>query len=237
VLVVAVAVAAFVGLRMEAGSGGGAAAERVPNHQDLDVVNQGFTQLTPDANGNRLFTYAVIVTNPNSEVVARRVSLDVEFLNTAGTVIKAEHPVPFCINTNDQVAAGGSDEAGADIARMQVGIRVGTWKRTTTNGRFSFMDTTTGPLVATTSNDNGDVVEPPAGGLETTTKLLSSYSSSSRKPAVVTAVYYDDTGRIVGGTSQYMTSVPANAWLTLQLTAFTTAPDVARTEIYGAPLQ
>jgi hypothetical protein len=190
----------------------------IPAHEDIEIADTGFTQLPPDPGGHSYFTYAAVVANPNAVVAAGQVSLTISFLDGFGSVQRVERPVPFVLLPGQQQAVASSSD-GTGISSMRVQVHVGSWLWSAPSGRFVFAGTAT--------------AKDPLGLAHTTATMTSSFVSE-QKFVQVTAVYYGPLGNIMGGATTFVEYVRPGGVSQVQVNAFTTPPEITRTELFAA---
>lgn len=189
-----------------------------PSYEDIQVVESGFSILPAEPGSPPRATYAVVVKNPNPDVAASSVDLNLTFYDTAGGVVKSEDVTTGAVLPSGQAAAANATDAPG-ASRMTVQAKVSRWKSASSTGSLGVSSTTT---------RNGSY-----GGSEINGIVTSTWKSPVSAEIVV--VFRDAGGKPLGGTFTYTNDIPASGQQSFNISTLTTIPPDWTPTFYPSP--
>jgi hypothetical protein len=183
----------------------------------VKVVEQGFTQLGPERDGDRKVVYAALLRNPRSDQVALDVQALVTFTGRGGAALKMEdHSLDSILPGQTGAIADDSELAGVTGIRVQV--MVGRWA-----DAKGFGGGLTASGVRTTR----------VAGRLTTTATLRSTLAQNVADADAVAVYFNKAGRVIGGQSEGIDFIPARGSVPVMMDTSQALRGIAKTKVYA----
>jgi hypothetical protein len=183
----------------------------------VKVVQQGFTQLAPELDGDRNVVYAALLQNPSRDQVAIDVQALVTFTGRGGAAMKIEDEKLDSILPG-QTGAIANDTELAGVTGIRVQVTVGRWADAKGFG---------GGLTA-----SGVRTSRVAGKL-TTTATLRSTLAQNLADADAVAVYFNKAGKVIGGQSEGIDFIPARGSVPVRMDTSQALRGIAQTKIYA----
>ena len=193
-----------VGASSDSGSSSSATAAPL-EHEDLVIEETGFA-LIPGSSDTS--TYAVIVHNPNSDVLAEGVELTLTFTDASGGVIKSQDElIPVVLPGGDAAIANGIQVT--DAVKLDVQLDVREWSDAPESvGEFSVTNTTKRDQEYLGTDMSGNVVS----------------TWSEPTDVRVMALLRDEAGVLQGGTFDYIYDLPANGQKSFTISTMNKVP-------------
>jgi hypothetical protein len=187
--------------------------------QSAQVVDSGFTQTkeAPDNSSSTTVppkaavTWAVVVRNQSSSLIARSVSFDLTFLDAAGKTVATDSGTIETILPG-QTAASAYYTDAAGVARMSVSTPTVDQWQTPTQALGSLSATNVFLVPETDGTNTTDVT------------IASTFTRSLDLEAV--AVWYDASNKIIGGDYDPSETVMANGRKNVEVTTSVVTPKV-----------
>ena len=112
-----------------------------PPHEDLQVAESGFSSLPAESGSTPIALFAVVLNNPNTDVAALNVALNLTFYDATGGVVKSEDvQIGVVLPEGQAASANATDAPGA--TRMTVQVKVNRWKDAKSTGSLAVASTT-----------------------------------------------------------------------------------------------
>jgi hypothetical protein len=183
----------------------------------VKVVQQGFTQLAPELDGDRNVVYAALLQNPRRDQVALDVQALVTFTGRGGAALKIEDEQLDSILPG-QTGAIANDTELAGVTGIRVQVTVGRWADAKGFG---------GGLTASSVRTSR------VAGKLTTTATLRSTLAQNVADADAVAVYFNKAGRVIGGQSEGIDFIPARGSVPVMMDTSQALRGIAQTKVYA----
>jgi len=190
---------------------------------EITLIDYGFSTYQGEFDDGANLSWAVVLENPNANWLATRVTLNVSFLDDAGSIVTTANETVALILPGKQAAAVGSDSYFSNpdlgtIATMEVQLGSADWERPEVPvGEFTITD------IATRLGEFGQVT--------TTARISSTFADEITNPQAV-VVYYDAEGNILGGDFTFVDFVPAGGTIPIEISGFEALPGLSSSEVF-----
>jgi hypothetical protein len=180
----------------------------------LTVDSFGYTAVNAD--GNDYVNWGAVFTNPNTEWVAFRLPVRIEFFGPDDAFL-GDDDVPITILPGQTTALVGQGATSA-VTRMVV---------TPAEDSTAYI-----PFASSGTIEVSGVESVATDTIWLTTGMLTSTLTSDQTFMPVNAVYRDDQGNIVGGATGGVESIPSGATVPFEIADSQRPPSAATTEVY-----
>lgn len=191
--------------------------------EDIAVANFGFSTYQGEFDDGANLNWAVLLENPSSDSFATRLSVNVSFLDGAGSVVTTANETVALLLPTKQVAITGGDSYYsnpdlATIVSMEVQIGSPDWEGMGgIAGEFTISD------VATRFGEFGQVT--------TTAQVASTFAREIESPQAV-VVYFNEAGGVIGGDYTYVDFIPAGGSIPIEISGFGSVPGIFSSDVY-----
>jgi hypothetical protein len=188
----------------------------------VEVVESGFSNFTAGVEGNeKTGSYGFIVENTGDEI-ATDVQISVSAFAADGTALASVSHTVYVLRPGEKLGIGDEfygENFPAEIAELQVDVG-----EPSDYGAEEVPEegTLTAEGITTTSDEYG---------LETTFTARSTYAEQVDSPMAY-AIYRDASGKIIGGSYDYLDFIPPNGSVAASVQSYELIPNVGSTEIY-----
>lgn len=188
--------------------------------EPLVVAEQGVSSFPdPFDRSATLGGYAVVLVNPNDDLMAAGVRVVTRILDPTGAELLVDSTLVNGVMPGARMAVGRTlIEPIAEPTQLDVTVEVGAWLRPAFEA---------GSLRA-----DGVITEPEANGGAVTRFTVRSTWPEPEEGVDVTAVYRAADGRILGAESTTLASVPPNGEVLGQIRLLSPIPDLTSTEVF-----
>jgi hypothetical protein len=195
-------------------------SEAAAAQADIEVVDYGFSTFETSYDDSRRASWAVELSNPNSDShIAESIDVTVTLLDASGSVLNSDsHSIAVLLPGQTAAVAGSTYEDVGDVAEMRVQARPRGWAEE--EGPFGGF---------TTSDVNARADE--YGGWTVTGQVESTFTEDFEDVYAV-AVLKNAAGDIVGGDFTFLDFVPADGDTSFQVSVMDDIDDVASAEVY-----